>query len=67
MRSPGGGVFLVEEGGDNFSIFKQGQKVTNTLTSDMTAIMAKMQKTTKDEPLRVPPARIECIGCLPMP
>lgn len=60
-------IFLAEEGGDNFSIFKQGQKVTNTLTSDMTAIMAKMQKTSKEEPLRVPPPRITCIGCLPMP
>lgn len=59
--------FLAEDGGDNFSIFKKGQKHTNTLTSDLNAIMAKMQKTTKEEPLRVPPARVTCIGCLPIP
>lgn len=60
-------IFVAVEGGDNFSVFKKGQHVTDALTTDMQAISAKLAKTSKDNPLKVPPPRMICEGCAPIP
>jgi 5'-nucleotidase len=60
-------VFLAVEGGDNFSVFRKGQHVADTLTSDIQAISAKLAKTSKQKPLEVPPPRIVCVGCGSIP
>lgn len=60
-------VFIALDGGDNFTIFKDGQNVTDTLTTDMQAISAKLAKTSQSKPLVIPPARIKCVGCGPIP
>lgn len=60
-------VFLALDGGDNFTIFKQGRRVTDALTTDMQAIATRLAKTSQDAPLKVPPPRIHCVGCGPIP
>lgn len=43
-------VFLALDGGDNFTIFKHGRRVTDALTTDMQAISARLAKTSQDAP-----------------
>ena len=58
--------FLAVEGGDNFTVFKQGTGLQDMGVLDMEAIVAYMKRHPKENPLSKPQKRIKCLGCPPM-
>ena len=58
--------FLAEEGGDNFTVFKQGTGLQDMGVVDVEAIVAYFKRYPKESPLAKPQKRVTCQGCPPL-
>lgn len=56
-------AFLAEEGGDNFTVFKQGAGLQDMGVIDIEAIVAYFNQYPKESPMPKPKKRVQCIGC----
>ena len=55
--------FLAEEGGDHFTVFKNGSGLQDMGIVDIEAFVAYMNQYSKDHPMPKPKKRVTCIGC----
>ncbi|MDN3988184.1 bifunctional metallophosphatase/5'-nucleotidase [Zwartia vadi] len=55
--------FLAEEGGDNFTVFKEGTGLQDMGDVDIEAIVAYFNKFTKSSPMPAPKKRVTCHTC----
>lgn len=55
--------FLAEEGGDNFTVFKQGVNLQDLGIVDIEAIVGYFNQFSREKPLAAPQKRVTCQGC----
>lgn len=55
--------FLAEEGGDNFTVFKQGMNLQDLEIVDIEAIVGYFNQSSQEKPMTVPQKRVTCQGC----
>lgn len=55
--------FLAEEGGDNFTVFKQGTGLQDIGVVDIESIVAYIKQYPRESPMPKPQKRVKCKGC----
>lgn len=59
--------FLVVDGGDNYTVFKQGKNASDLGVVDLQALQTYFSEYGKENPMKAPTPRIKCVGCFPIP